>query len=251
MIPSSLRRTIGAILLIAIFCIPLNAVAATSINFTFNATIYENVGPSPLNIGDDVLGSIGFQASDYFWSSTETVDVLGTDLSVQVDFYTGSGFATGPSWSQAAPGFMIGLTVIDNFLLTPGSMSNLPGYVTPSMFPNLPSDGDTIDLILFAVASNDYLTNPNQEKMFNVGFAYNAADGVVNGAGLAGIDATQLLTSTVFGEFLADATIPNTEDVIWEASGLIGASTVPIPAAAWLFGSALLGLMGFGRKRIA
>jgi hypothetical protein len=253
MIPSSLNKIASATLLIALLSIPLNATAATALNFSFDATIYESIGSSsPLNVGENVTGNIAFQASDWFMSDTDTIDVLGASISVTVDIFTGSssGSASGPGWSQAAPGFAIGLVVIDDFLLTTGSMANLPGFVTPSMYPNLPSDGDTIDLILISVASNDF-PYASQEKTFDVGFVYDAADGVVTGAGLAGIDATQLLSSAVYGEFLAESLVADTENVIWEASGLIGAAVVPVPAAVWLFGSALLGLMGFARKRIA
>ncbi len=42
----------------------------------------------------------------------------------------------------------------------------------------------------------------------------------------------------------------STASKFWKSSG-IAVTTVPVPAAAWLFGSALLGLAGLGRRRAA
>ena len=40
---------------------------------------------------------------------------------------------------------------------------------------------------------------------------------------------------------------PTTVYAIWEEAG--GASPVPVPAAAWLFGSGLIGVIGLARKK--
>jgi hypothetical protein len=41
----------------------------------------------------------------------------------------------------------------------------------------------------------------------------------------------------------------NTTTINWQVSGAVPAPTVPVPAAAWLFGSGLLGLAGTARRR--
>lgn len=57
--------------------------------------------------------------------------------------------------------------------------------------------------------------------------------------------------SGTFGGWLSNyvGTSPTTGRDYAKGSALV--STVPIPAAAWLFGSALIGLVGIGRKRHA
>lgn len=53
------------------------------------------------------------------------------------------------------------------------------------------------------------------------------------------------------GPFLTAAHVLNTTGAGSGGSGWIAPTPVPLPAAAWLFGSGLLGLMGIARKRKA
>lgn len=53
------------------------------------------------------------------------------------------------------------------------------------------------------------------------------------------------------GPFLAAAHFQNTDPNISGSSAWIGVSTVPLPAAAWLFGSGLLSLTGLARRKRA
>lgn len=52
------------------------------------------------------------------------------------------------------------------------------------------------------------------------------------------------------GPFVAAAHVQNTTGAGTGGSGWVSAEVVPVPAAAWLFGSAL-GLLGLGRRRLA
>ncbi len=252
MIRSILGKVCRVCTLIIALYIPLTATAATLLQLNFDTTILETWGPSPLDIDDDVQAALQISSSDFYMSGTDTQDIFGTPVSFQWDIYQGPniwGWATGPSWSQANPGFAIAVSVLNNYLLPAGSMDDIPGYATTSMFPNLPSDGDVIDAILISVFSNDLLTS-SQEKSFNTVMLYDAADGVVTGQGVGGINASKWLTDIIYGELFIFADNAYTEETIWEATGPIGASPVPIPAAAWLFGSGLLGLLGITRKRL-
>ena len=239
-----------SVLFAALFVLPFSAVAASSIQLNFDTTIMETTGPSPLNVGDDVQGALRIATGDYWTSDTLTEDVFGVPLTIPVDVYNTSGdtwgWATGSGWSQAYPGAGVGLGLVDNYVLPTGSMNEAPGYAS-SLFPNLPSDGDTIDMVIISVISNDIFSSP-LEKSFNLALIYDAADGVVTGTDLAGVDETKLLTSIIYGEFFAFA-VDSNDITVWEATGAIGASPVPIPAAVWLFGSGLLGLIGLGKRR--
>ncbi len=248
---SVLGKAYSASILIAALCVPSAAIAAPLIQFNFNTTILENMGPSPLNIGDDVSGALQIDSDDLAGSSIEDIDIFGDLVALQVDVFQGAntwGFANGPAWTQNPPGFAIGFTSINNYELPAGYMSDMPGYVTPAMFPNLPAAGDMIDAVLITVFNNDFFSS-GTDKSFFIGLIFDAADNVVTGPGIFGVDADQLFTSLVYGEFWADATDSATDITIWEANGPIGASPVPVPAAVWLFGSGLLGLIGFTRKR--
>jgi hypothetical protein len=64
--------------------------------------------------------------------------------------------------------------------------------------------------------------------------AYTAATGWVGGTGLMTGDNIYTVSFT---------------DTIPGASVVVDVSTVPVPAAAWLFGSGLLGLVGVARRR--
>ena len=62
---------------------------------------------------------------------------------------------------------------------------------------------------------------------------------------------------TVFRGFLLETNLQETEgyDINWEWDAsdrpLVGVSAIPVPAAAWLFGSGLLGLIGIARRKQA
>ena len=62
---------------------------------------------------------------------------------------------------------------------------------------------------------------------------------------------------TVFRGFLLDTNLQEGVgyDINWEWDAsdrpLVGVSAIPVPAAAWLFGSGLLGMIGIARRRKA
>ncbi len=244
-----------AAILVAISCLPLSAIAATSISFDFSTTILAATVASPLLSGEDVSGRVQIASGDYNagHSTTRTEAIFGEPLTFPVSAFDISGatwgWAAGPDWSQVYPGVGIGLGLIDDYVLPDGSMNDAPDYAF-TLFPNLPSDGDKIDMVLISVVSNDYGTS-SLEKSFNFAFIYDAADGVVTGTDMAHVEASKLFTSLIYGNFFAYEKDLNTDTTVWEAMGPIGASAVPVPAALWLFGSGLLGLFGISRRAAA
>ncbi len=254
------HRIYAAAVLIAILCFPLSAAAASSLDFSFTVPIMDTVGSSPLNYGDTVQGSVQINSGDYLTTVHETEYFLGAPLNLDVEIYYGSnswGWASSPGGWSLGPATgpkdtAVGLAVIDNLLLPSGYMSELPGYVTPSMFPNLPPAGSLVDIIVLTVLEDPGLSLPT-ERSLGIGLVYNAADGVVTGSGLASINATNLYDALIYGEFLteeSEVSLTGGDNILlWEASGPIGA--VPVPAAIWLLGSGLFGLIGFSKRRSA
>ncbi len=243
---SILKKFCGTCVAITLLLVPVSVFSATSIQFDFNTTILETFGSSPINIGDQVTGSLQVDTGDFQFSSTEPVDFLG-GMPLEVSVFQGSstwGYAQAPGWSQLGPGFAVGLATINDYVLVPGDMDDYPEVA--STFLNTPSAGDLIDAIVITVFENNFLSAPDT-KSINFGFVYDAGAGVVTGSGLAGIDADQLFSSALFHVFSASVTLDDSQStLVWEA-----AAPIPVPAAVWLFGSGLIGLIGFSKHKKA
>ncbi len=69
-------------------------------------------------------------------------------------------------------------------------------------------------------------------------------------AGLGGGDAISKLSLSFFAVGQTDW-VYNSSATVWFDNVTVGAGAVPIPAAVWLFGSGLLGLLGASRKKMA
>lgn len=111
--------------------------------------------------------------------------------------------------------------------------------------------GDKIEF-MWKFQANDYL--PYNDFAFFVGNTYTKLSDVatVGDFGNSGWKLfSQLVTSTYNGPVLFG--IANVGDTIFDSELKIDAvpAAVPVPAAVWLFGSALMGLTGISRRKSA
>lgn len=135
-----------------------------------------------------------------------------------------------------------------NPLLTPGSLvlSHVSGATATGITLGVDcckADGDGLyDIKLSFSTSNNNLFQSGQTVVYNI-------------TGISGLTASSFnFFSTPaggHGPFLAAAHVLNTTGAGSGGSGWIAPTPVPLPAAAWLFGSGLLGLAGIVRKRKA
>lgn len=160
-------------------------------------------------------------ASGAVWSTTSTSSVIGDGLYLLGD---------NGAWGAARLGFT-GLN-IDNGSMTfdlPSLADYVGGFINYDPNPSYP------DVIIEALdASGNVLEtyNINQEAPIETSVSNNGAFRGISRAS-ADIAALRLSNSLVV---LDDLTF---------------ASTIPIPAAFWLFGSGLLGLVGIARRKKA
>ena len=180
------------------------------------------------------------QAAPLNLSLNPEPDISSAFINVNYDaspnILTASGFAnqlaTGGSLFNIAGGsFDLVASVLDDGALTGGSLA-IGGTIAGLGF----NSGTLLTGSLSAIGFNQ--VNDPLEFLFNVtgGDAaglYGSLGGIIlNQTGFGGSWATSF-TSAPFGS-LSDV-------------GTVGA--VPIPAAVWLFGTALIGLVGFGRRK--
>lgn len=243
----------SGLIVVVLLSIPLSAFSATQINIDFDTVIEEATGtsypPHRLHKGNTVTGSFKVDANDFLGSANEQIDFLGGQ-NLTVEVYQGP-VSFGSALSNAGWSFSsndVGLATIDNYQLVAGDLDDIPGYVTPQMYPNLPQVGDVIDMVfLVAFGPGPFVT---LERKIGLGLLYDSVDGVVTGTGLSAIDDSKLISAANYGEFLAEDTFFS-GSTHWDAVGSVAASPVPVPAAVWIFGSGLLGLIGIARGKKA
>jgi len=97
--------------------------------------------------------------------------------------------------------------------------------------------GNSGDQIIFSSGANELLR-------FNYSAGFDVAGQSMELIGLPMIEANYALTSITLTYGLGDIGTPG-------AAGSFTPAPVPVPAAAWLFGSGLMGLIGIGRRRKA
>ena len=109
--------------------------------------------------------------------------------------------------------------------------------------------GDSIDMLLYELTPSDGSAAAGTYEMFSIFVSLNVEGGFEEEICLGDVDE--------FGECLDDTdfNVVDLEAILFEfstdcpdANCTFTRTVVPVPAAAWLFGSALLGLMGIKRK---
>lgn len=225
-----------------IYLFALLGFASTSVQAsTFNFGVYadgdNNNGSTFLNS----LGSNGLGESGYDWYSVTNDGVTVTATGSYVD-------ATGNT--QDASAYMDGKW---NNLAGLGVCKDADNQCDPSSDDNI-TYNETLKLVFDTTVSIDglRLVDGNHGTAFN-GLFDLRVDGTL-------YEDLKLNEFPLLG--LANSFIGNTFEFISLASAdghfseefyinTLEVSTVPVPAAAWLFGSALLGFFGFKRRRIA
>ncbi|MEJ2528966.1 MAG: hypothetical protein P8Z39_02490 [Gammaproteobacteria bacterium] len=220
--------------------------AAPVTQFTFNTTIQEIDEPwatSPLTTGDSISGDIQFDHNVLTFQDTGSPDMrvfagAGVDTS-------GLAQSASAGWQQG-PFYILAVVLQNDQTVTQGYLDSLPTFANTTNFSDLPSVDDAVDIV--DITAYEYTGGP-QQKIFSLDFVFSSADNVVTGSTLADVDFTKLFTNLIFGKFSAGE-YTDLGEKVWDASGpLYKASPVPIPAAVWLFGSGLLGLIGLGKRR--
>lgn len=214
---------------------------AEIVEIDFLSTITGNYLSSPLAIGESVSGSIQFDTAelDYYYPMPSSSFASYIGLNTQ-----GAASSTTGAWQQTPPGLDVNIIIFNDYALTPDDVLGIPAHVSSP-----PIAGDIVDAVGFFVSSNDYTYNPGDDTFsgseFGVGFTFDSASNVITGLTWSDVDATQLFSAAMYTEFWADQI--NHDALVWEAVG--AAAPVPIPAAAWLFGSGMIFALGFSRRR--
>jgi hypothetical protein len=141
--------------------------------------------------------------------------------------YGGNGTAT---FSYKGSSLINPFTISDPFLFTHGLMES----------------GEVQSGSVFTFSSSQNVTDPGNPLSFDfpsfcTGLGQQVLGFGCSGIGLVSFDLDSAGNWSIFGEEAFDI----------GGSGQLVLSTVPVPAAVWLFGTALIGLVGFGKRKAA
>jgi hypothetical protein len=133
-----------------------------------------------------------------------------------------------------------------------------PGRIITSITYTEGGSGETEEGVAYATGS---IVADNQPFNFPTVFFNQHQQGAWTitpeseaGTGMIAIDNKESITVSITNSLLAVAFAPNEIARITKTGAFLSVTTeaivVPLPAAAWLFSSALIGLAGIGRKRV-
>lgn len=175
-------------------------------------------------------------------------------LSTTYDFETGSGFPTSGSIIGLYDGINFDAKTYTSLSALSGSQTMTgsgsgAGTFTPATLTFAPGTTGigfyALDLTVIGDevirVSVDFLSGPDQT--FDVGLDAGDPEFTPKYFGVYD-EADSILSITLFGTEAA-----NTDDRAWLIDDLSVASAVPVPAAIWLFGSGLIGLVGYARRK--
>ncbi len=209
---------------------------AETVIIDFTGTVDEVEGTSPLSIGNGMSGHIEFNTGELIGSPS--IISSSALFGYQGANSFGSASATSGWTLPEAPGVQsVEVLVFDNYFLDAEQ-----GYY------------DTLDIEV-TVATGEH---------FGFWIICDESEGLVdlNAAEIIDFERLSALTSTPYAlEFWAHGeplppgqSLPSGSGASWKATGpatITSSSVVPVPAAVWLFGSGLLGLVGTARRRSA
>lgn len=190
----------------------------------------DEVGGTPYGRPEDaVIGTLNGEEILY-WAATSEDAVYGVNLAtndvfvaveknVTIDVTTGAGVGNGS-------GSTYGFNNPDNLELTYGPNGEIQLYVIEDQNPG--------DVWLATDTNGDGIMDEMQ---------------VFLTLGAFGSEPTGLRVDPLTGGFLINVQHPsNGNDALWS---ITQTQAVPVPAAVWMFGSALLGLVGVARRKAA
>lgn len=124
--------------------------------------------------------------------------------------------------------------------------NGFPAGCTPNTYTCVQYDGSTVSGGLLSGNLIDFGWSLNTGSNGIIEFEFNNASGLIGSQGLGFTGGGMILTvsSSTLSNFGAQALTTS-----WTGTGF-GDVFVPIPAAAWLFGSGLLALLGVARRKV-
>ncbi len=138
--------------------------------------------------------------------------------------------------------------------VTGTDLSNVTDISLSTVFGTGPSDGDTSDVTFLSTGIGGStesltlaLTGTNFLTIEGWSFELTSLNIVDQNSGLLTLDGTGILTGGNFEATNAIWTFSSSSLTGYSMS--IATAVVPVPAAVWLFGSGLLGLVGIARRK--
>jgi hypothetical protein len=234
-------RLRNKLLTVVLFMLSANAVHASMYDFSFNNNIYNAsgvlVGSAPwldLKIADTTTaGDLLFTVSTLNLTGSQTVTGIFLNIPTAVAAtLTGISISNSTNTSAQPLAFVSGTSTSGT-----SSIFSLTQSITT---PALAAGAGSYDLYLkFPVGAL-------------VGTISETFDLVFSGGQPTAVDflTTSLAKNASSPSFVAAAAFTNATGVGASGISVVSASPVPVPAAIWLFGSAIVGFLGFNRRKI-
>jgi len=178
--------------------------------------------------------------------------------------FAGGVISDGTTSTSFSCGQPIGTTINDNGEVEPQCGPPLTSASGPSVSNNLVIDADQADFINSLLGTPTFSAGDTVDEV-NIEGDSETASGTRIEAGLSIFFPADTFADglTTFAEIFpffdpTEATVAlffileddgNQPDDIYSAIGLLDMTTIPLPAAVWLFGSGLLGLLAFRKRR--
>jgi hypothetical protein len=229
-----------------LFLFASSATTAGTLVIDFTGVIMEvESASSPIGLGETVVGHVEIDEADQiradFTNSGEAeFEFMGLNTFGSASVSSGLSISAAPNTQR------IDVYIDDNHIITDAQMSTIPNWV------NLPAGfgaGSMIDAVSLSVM--DHLGFGEEFGLFAI---FEASKKVVDLGADEIVDFDKLFSAAFYVGFWVDGEIGTPPDEWWGVEGVATTATatvVPVPAAVWLFGSGLLGLVGIAKRRRA